>query len=138
MAFEIKPIDPVLFAEIYTPRVAKELDQYIFASRNWVNDLSGRRWAIDDARRACVVWVHMIDRMNSDHCFALIWNEQVVLIKEVEYCCYSIVYASSTLGNRLSEAKEMIGEALRAGGRFLRGALETEKSNLIPRIQFIE
>lgn len=138
MAFEIKSIDPTLFAEIYTPAVAKELDQYIYASRNWIGDLSGRSWAIDDVRRACVIWVHMADRMNGDHCFAFVWNQQVVLIKEIDYCRYSIVHASSTLGDRLGDAKKMIEEALRAGGRFLRGALEANESNLIPNLQFVE
>lgn len=138
MAFEIKPIDPTLFAQIYTPAVAKELDQFIYASRNWIGDLNEKRWAIDKSRQACLIWVHMLDRMNSDHCFALVWNQQVVLIKEVGYCQYSVVYASPSLGERLNDAKEMMREALQMGGRFLRGSQETKKSNLIPNLQFVK
>ena len=55
MAFEIKTIDPVLFAEIYTPEAAKELDQFIYPSRNWTTRIGQSRWAIDESKRACLI-----------------------------------------------------------------------------------
>ena len=136
MAFEIKPIDPKLFAEFYTPAVARELDQFIYASRIWTKDLSGKRWAIDEQRGACFLWVHMADRMNSDRSYALVWQGWVVLISQKAYCQYVIVYASEKVHSRMDEVEEMMREALRLGGEFLDGTTDPTSTRAVPCAEF--
>lgn len=137
MAFEIKPIDPALFTEIYTPAVAKELDQYIYASRNWVKNIDGQTWAIDEAKKACLIWVRMGDRMNGDTSYALVWDGRVALISQKAYCKYAIVYASSTLQEVMNEVKEMMREALRIGGESLDGTTDPTSMSAVPHAEFV-
>jgi hypothetical protein len=138
MAFEIKSIDPKLFAEIYTPAVAKELDQHIYASRNWIDDVSGRKWAIDEARRACFIKVHMADRMHSTLCYALVWHEGVALIDQVAFCKYRLVYWSPSFSVELEEVKVMMREALRVGGELLNGVSDQSDSFAVPHAEFFD
>lgn len=137
MTFSIKPIDPKLFAEIYTPAVAKELDQFIYATNNWSNDLSLRTWAIDESDRACLLQVKMADRMNSDQSYAFVWNQNVVLIKEVRYSTFAIVHASQALSSQMDQVTQMMRGALRVGGRLLNGVTDPNHSWAVPNAEFI-
>ncbi len=138
MAFEIKNIDPVLFAEIFTPTVMKELNRRIHIPRNWIADIDRRRWAIDEEKRACVIWVHMADRMNSQQSYSLVWNDQVMLISQLQYCRYDIVYASAGLQEGMADAKDLMREALRVGGEHLDGTTDPNDSSAIPHAEFVE
>lgn len=138
MAFEIKTIDPALFAEIYTPKVTKELDRFIYPSRNWIDDIGGQTWAFDEARRACLIWVHMADRLDSQQSYALVWDSDVVLISQVDYCRYAIVHASEGLQRRMDETKEMMREALRVGGELLDGTTDPKNSFAVPYAEFVD
>lgn len=138
MTFEVKPIDPKLFAEIYTTKVTTELDQFIYPSRNWIDGIGRRKWVIDEIRRACLIWVRMADRMHSHDSYALVWNNQTVLINQLEYCRYAIVHASEGLRGQMNEAKEMMREALRVGGERLDGTTDPKSSFAVPCAEFVD
>ncbi len=138
MTFEIKTIDPALFAELYTAKVTKELDRFIYPTRNWIQDVGQRRWAIDSGRKSCLIRVHMGDRMHSHDSYALVWNNQAVLISQLEYCRYVIVHASEDLQGRMDEAMEMMREALRIGGMRLDGTTDPKSMWAIPHAEFVD
>ena len=60
-----------------------------------------------------------------------------MLISEKDYCCYAIVHASESLSARMGEAKEMMREALRVGGRFLDGKTDPKSSSAVPQAEFL-
>lgn len=121
MPFSIRPIDAELFASIYTPAMARELDEHIYASRSWIGELSRQNWAIDEERRACMFWVHMPDRVSCQQSYVFAWNQGVVLIRQFEVSRYSIVHASPRLNLWIDEVRSMMREALLKGGKLLDG-----------------
>lgn len=131
MSFVITSIDPKLFAEIYTPAMAQELDEHIFYPQDGLEELVGKRWAVDEERRACLFWVHLPDRIGRQQSYVFAWNHKVALIREFENCRYSIVYASPGLTERMDAARNMMREAILIGGHLLdglSGESETESS----------
>lgn len=121
MPFSIQAIDPSLFNSIYTHAMARELDEYVYASRSWIGELSGQPWAIDEQRRACLFWVHMPDRVSSQQSHVFAWNHGVVLLRQFEPSRYSIIYASARLNHCMETVRDMMREAIVAGGDRLHG-----------------
>ncbi len=138
MTFSVKPIDPKLFAEIYTPMVAKELDQFIYASKNWATDLQGKRWALDEGKRACLLRTPMMDRMDSHMSYSFVWEGQTVLIRQIDFCQYKIVHASPMPSTKMDEIKRMMREALLIGGELLKGIADENNSFAVPAAEFFE
>lgn len=116
MPFSIQRIDPALLNSIYTHAMARELDEYIYASRSWIGELSHQKWAIDGQRRACLFWVHMPDRLSSQQSYVFAWNHGVVLLRQFEPSRYSILYASPRLNHCMETVRDMMREAIVVGG----------------------
>jgi hypothetical protein len=138
MTFEIKLIDREAFDEIWTSEVAKQLDGgYIYSTENWSQDLSRRTWAIDEEKRACLIWVHMADRLNGANCYAYVMRGEFALIRNISYCTYSVVTVSAGLQSRIEEVKQMVGDALRAGGVHLDGVTDPKNVFAVPDARFV-
>jgi hypothetical protein len=138
MTFEIKLVDRETFDEIWTPEVAKQLDgEYIYSTENWSQDLSRRTWAIDEEERACLIWVHMADRLDGATCYAFVMKGEFALIRNISYCVYSIVTVSTGLQSRIEEVKKMVGDALRLGGERLNGVTDPKNILAVPKPTFV-
>ncbi|QHE88421.1 hypothetical protein [Hydrogenophaga sp. BPS33] len=138
MAFEIRHIDPVLFKDIYTSGVAKELAPFIQGARNWMRDLDDRRWALDPSRKAFLLRTPMADRMDSCLSYSFVWNGQVVLIQQMGLSRYRIVHASPMSPERLDEMKAAMREALRLGRGLLNGVIDGNNPLNMPAAEFVD
>lgn len=121
MTFEIKPIDRGTFDTVWTPEIARQLDKIIYATENWIDELEGRTWAVDEIKGAHFIRVQMANRMDGATCYALIQDGEFALIRKVKYGVYTIVVTSAGFRVRLGEVQQMIEEALLLGGEFLNG-----------------
>lgn len=138
VAFEIKPIDADLFSALFTLQVARELDQFIDASPCGIRGIDEHTWAIDKMRMACLLWIRMKDEVNSPRSYALIWNRQVMVIRQSEQGLYSIVYHSKELEGKIVAAKRLMREALRVGGQLLDGTTRPSDPMSVPYAQFVD
>jgi hypothetical protein len=118
MTFEIKPMSRENFDVIWTPKIASELDEIIYATENWVNEIDDRTWAVDEENDAYFFRVQMANRLDGAMCYALIVGGDFSLIRKVKYGIYSIAATSAGLKDHLEQVQRMTRDALILGGEF--------------------
>lgn len=144
MKFETKPIDQEFFDAIYTPEIARQLDNFIYPTQNW-SDLSRRRWMVDTTQDAYFFEVSLADRLDWAFSYVFIQHGEFALIRTAGDCLYAFVTISAGMASRLERAKRLIAEALRVGGVFLDGQYDLPSEfgvnlpniNAIPDAQFV-
>jgi hypothetical protein len=139
MAFEIKPIDRAAFDEIWTAEIRNQLNiEYIYNTNNWTDDdtLSRRKWAIDEKKRAALLWVRRADRMDGTTSYVLAMGGEFALFGKVGFGMYEFVVMSGGFKPRIEEVKAMIAEALCLGGATVDGNPGPSNLNVITKVQF--
>jgi hypothetical protein len=137
MTFSIKSIDKKILDEIYTPRVAADFEQYIYPKKNWESGTEARTWAVSESADAYVFEVVLADRMDASVCYAFIMGSMHAIVKTVGFRQYAFIQASKGVGERQREVQDLISEALRIGGQYLKGGAASDGIFSVPNAQFI-
>ena len=140
MAFEIKPIDRAAFDEIWTAEIRNQLNiEYIYNTANWTDDdtLSRRKWAIDEQKRAAVLWVRRADRLDGTQSYVLTMGGEFALFGEVGFRTYQFIVMTDGFKQRIDEVKAMIAEALILGGTNVKGDPGPDNIFAIKSVQFV-
>ena len=131
MTFEIKPVDRATFDAIWTPSVRAQLDEIIYSTDHWVDDMERAIWVIDNSTQTTVKRVRMANKFDAAECYALVQQGEFALIRNVGWGTYTIAAYSTGFSQRIDEVKNLATEALLLGGRQLDGNPEPDPDDFI-------
>lgn len=143
MPFEIKPVDRTTFEAIWTPAVRAQLDEFIYGTDHWFDDMDIRPnlWVIDETTQTTLIRVGMANKFDAADCYALVQRNEFALIRNVSWGTYTIAAYSTGFSKRMDEAEELVTKALLVGGQRLDGNPWPEKKDpnrSIPYVNFVE
>jgi hypothetical protein len=136
MVFAIKPIRHEDLDRIYPEGEDDLISKFIYAKREWPQDMHHARWIVDDQANVFLLWLPLT-REDSGMRYLFGTPGGVALIRKERYCLYSFIYISQGLISRTEEVKAMIRDIFKMAGEFIDGKADVDDTFSVPNAQFI-